>query len=74
MSSGSKYLKALAKRIDGLRQDRGLSYNQMALACDMDKAQVYALCTKGTNITVLTALKLAEGLEINVQELFDFRH
>ena len=74
MASGSKYLKALAKHINGLRQERGWSYQEMALACDMDKAQVHKLCTQGINITALTAVKLADGFEIRVSGLFDFKH
>jgi plasmid maintenance system antidote protein VapI len=72
MSKDTKSLKALAKHVDKLRRDRGLSFQQMALACDMDKGQVYILCTRGANITYLTALKVAKGLEIAVSELLNF--
>ena len=71
MSNDSKYLKFLAKHIDKLRRERGLSFQQMALACDMDKSQVYVLCTKGANITFLTAIKVAKGLDVSITELFD---
>jgi hypothetical protein len=74
MSAETKYLKALAKHIDNLRTEKGLSFQQMGLACELDKAQAYILCTKGANITALTAVKVAKGLEVTVSELFDFKY
>jgi DNA-binding XRE family transcriptional regulator len=74
VSTEAKYLKALAKHIDKLRREKGLSFQEMALACDMEKAQVYRLCNEGINITALTARKLAEGLEVTVSDLFDFSY
>lgn len=74
MSKDKKYLKALAKHIDKLRRERGLSYQQMGLACEMDKSQVHILCNQGANITALTAVKVANGLEITVSELFNFKY
>ena len=74
MPTDAKFIKALAKNIDKLRLEKGLSFQEMALACDMEKAQVYRICKEGINITSVTLLKISKGLEVSISELFNFKH
>jgi transcriptional regulator with XRE-family HTH domain len=68
----TKYLKALSKHIDKLRQDRSWSFQQMANACEMDKAQVYKICTDSVDLRVSSIEKLAKGFGITSSELLNF--
>jgi transcriptional regulator with XRE-family HTH domain len=74
MPKNDKFVKALGKHIDKIRREKGLSYQEMALACDMDKGQIYDLASTGTDLRASTLLKIAKGLEIPIAELFDFPH
>ncbi len=74
MPKNEKFIKALGKHIDKLRRERGLSYQEMALRCDMDKGQIYDLAKTGTDLRASTLLKIANGLEIPLSELFDFKN
>lgn len=71
MSKNAKYVKALGKQIDKIRREKGLSFQEMALRCDMDKSQAFRICTQGSNITVVTLHKIAKGLGVTIPELFD---
>ena len=72
MSTQVKYIKALSKRIDNLRKERNLSFQEMANACEMDKAQVYKICTVGVDLRTSSLHKIAKGFGITVSELFNF--
>jgi transcriptional regulator with XRE-family HTH domain len=74
MQKDAKYLKDLGKQIDKLRKERGLSFQEMAMRCEMDKAHAYRLCNEGMNATALTLLKVAKGLDATVQDLFNFKY
>lgn len=67
-----KFLKSFAKHLDKLRQRKGFSFQEMANACEMDKAQVYKMCTKGTDLRATSIVKLAKGLGVAVEEIFNF--
>ena len=74
MSTDAKFIKALGKNIDKIRLEKGLSFQEMALACEMEKAQVYRLCKEGINITSVTLLKISKGIDVSIQELFNFKY
>jgi transcriptional regulator with XRE-family HTH domain len=65
MPTDTKLIKALSKRINVLRQERNWSFNEMALACDMDKAQVYKICTVGVDLRTTSLNKIAKGCGIS---------
>ncbi len=62
----------LSKHIDKLRTERNLSFQEMADLCEMDKAQVYKICTKGVDLRTTSIAKIAKGLEIPIYGLFEF--
>jgi len=72
--NNEKYIRALGKQIDKIRVEKGLSFQQMALECEMDKAQVYKLCTEGINTTAVTLLKISKGLKVPIADLFNFKY
>ena len=74
MAGQEKYIQALAKRINDLRVERKLSFQNMADDCDLDKMQIYNICTKGLDIKASTIVKIAKGLEMAVSELMDFKY
>lgn len=74
MARDEKFIKALGKHIDKLRKEKGLSMAEMALACDMERAQVFKLSKNGLNLTASTLLQVAKGLDVPVSELFNFKY
>jgi transcriptional regulator with XRE-family HTH domain len=70
----AKYIKDLGKQIDKIRMEKHLSYNEMALRCEMEKSQAYRLCKTGINITSVTILKISKGLEVSIAEIFNFKY
>jgi transcriptional regulator with XRE-family HTH domain len=67
-----KDIKALSKRIDSLRLERGLSIREFAMRCDISKSQVNELGNKGIDFRYSTLTKIAKGLEMTVTELVNF--
>lgn len=67
----NEIIEQLSKRIDKLRMEKKLSFQEMADLCDMDKAQIYKICTKGVDLRTTSLAKIAKGLEIPVSRLFD---
>lgn len=74
MPKDTKFAKALGKHIDSIRRSKKLSYREMALACDMDKGQIYDLATAGTDVRASTLVKISKGLEVSMAELFNFKY
>jgi transcriptional regulator with XRE-family HTH domain len=70
----AKFTKALAAHINKLREERGLSYQQMADACEIEKNRAYLICTKGVDIKSYTLLRIAKGLGVSIADLFDFKY
>jgi transcriptional regulator with XRE-family HTH domain len=68
----TKYIKALSKHIDKLRQERDWSFQEMANACEMDKSQVYKICTTGVDLRISSIEKLAKGFGITASDLLNF--
>jgi len=74
MANNEKLLKALGKNIDRIRKEKGLSFQEMALRCEMEKSHLVRLTSQGMNITVTTLYKISKGLEISINEIFDFKY
>lgn len=74
MPKDTKFSKALGKHIDSIRRSKKLSYREMALACDMDKGQIYDLAKTGTDLRASTLIKISKGLDVPISELFNFKY
>ena len=66
-----KELIALGKRIKSIRKSKGLTQLELAVRVNKDYSSIARLEAGRTNPTYTTLLKIAEGLEIPVAELFE---
>ena len=66
-----KYYKSLGRKVNDFRERKGLSLNDLAAICDLEKTSISRIENGRTNITAKTALILAIALEIEPKELFD---
>lgn len=68
------FLIQFGKQLEMLRKKKGLSYRKLAQNCNIDYSNISKI-EKGTekaNITMLTLLELAKGLEVHPKKLMDF--
>jgi len=64
-------LKRLGKRIAELRTEKGLTQNNIADLCDIERSNIARIEAGNTNPTYLTLLKIANALNISISELLD---
>ena len=69
MKEQEKFLKAIGKNIERIRQQQGLTFQELALRSDVEKSNLVKLTTQGSNITVSTLYRIAKGLGVNAEEL-----
>lgn len=69
MSEQERFLKAVGKNVDKKRKEQKLSFSELALRCDMEKANLVKLTSQGKNITLISLYKIAKGLDVSVSEL-----
>lgn len=72
MATNNDFLIALGKRIDQLRKEKNLSFQELADLCEMEKSSLVKLTSHGNNITVNTLYNISRGLGISMKDLFDF--
>ena len=65
------YLVKFGQRIRELRQKTGLSQEKFALMIGMDRTYFYSVESCKRNISLLNIKKIADGLEITVDKLFE---
>ena len=65
------YLVKFGQRIRELRQKTGLSQEKFALMIGMDRTYFYSVESGKRNISLLNIKKIADGLEITVDKLFE---
>ncbi len=73
-AADSDFLIQFGKQLEKLRKKKDLSYRKLAQNCNIDYSNISKI-EKGTekaNITMLTLLELAKGLEIHPKKLLDF--
>ncbi|WP_233276858.1 helix-turn-helix domain-containing protein [Mucilaginibacter paludis] len=61
------------KRLKYLRQSKNLTYRKMALLCNVEYADIQRYETGKVNITLLSLGELAKALEVDPQELLNFK-
>lgn len=66
------FLKKLGQNIQRVRKEKGMTQVELGDLCDSEKSSINRIETGRTNPTTLTLKKIAEGLEISVDELFKF--
>lgn len=65
-------LAGFGKHVKSLREQKGLSLRELSYACNIDNSKISKIENGQINITVLTVLELASGLEIPATELLHF--
>lgn len=65
------YLVKFGQRIRELRQKTGLSQEKFALMIGMDRTYFSSVESGKKNISLLNIKKIADGLEITVDKLFE---
>ena len=65
-------LKQLGKRIAIIRKEKKITQLELAFRCDIEGPNITRIESGGTNPTFLTLKKIAEGLEISIDELLKF--
>ncbi len=63
-------LKNLARNIKAIRLSKELSQEKLAEKCDFDRTYISMLERAKRNPSYLNLLKLAKGLDIDINELF----
>jgi transcriptional regulator with XRE-family HTH domain len=64
-----KYFKKLGAKIKQLREERGVDQKAFAFDCEIGRTQLYMIENGKTNPRLLTLMKIAEGLEITLDDL-----
>lgn len=65
--------KILGRRIKEVRQSKNITQQQLAELTDMDQRSLSAIeC--GTNFPTKSLLKIANALNVELKELFDYEH
>lgn len=67
-----KFLLRFGTHLLELRKKKNLSYRKLAQNCDIDHADIRKYEKGEINMTILTMVEFAKGLEITLKELMDF--
>jgi len=65
-----KILKKFGKRLNNVRESRGMSLRELAAASGLEHAQIARIENGEKNPTLYTVIRLAEALDIFPGELF----
>ena len=66
-----QYLEKLGVKIKALREAIGLDQKAFAFECGIGRTQLYMIENGKTNPRLLTLLKIAQGLEVSLETLFE---
>jgi transcriptional regulator with XRE-family HTH domain len=68
-----KYFQALGKNLQNLRKTKGLSQQELANRCDVDRAKISSIETAKEDFVMTTLLEIAEALEVDPREILDIQ-
>lgn len=68
-----EYLQRIGENISRIRKEKGIKAKDLAYECDMEKSNLTPIEKGRINVTALTLLKIANALEVDVKEFFDFK-
>lgn len=66
-----KYLRKVGKRVASIRKDKGYTQEEVCTELEMDKPYLSSIENGRQNPTLLTLLKLAEAMGVEVKEFLD---
>lgn len=64
-----KYFIELGAKIKRLREEKGVDQKAFAFDCEIGRTQLYMIENGKTNPRLLTLMKIANGLEISLDNL-----
>jgi transcriptional regulator with XRE-family HTH domain len=64
-------LKNIGIRIKDIRESQGISQQDLAAACNFEKANMSRIEAGRTNLTIRTLFKIGQALKVTVSELVD---
>lgn len=64
------YLKNIGKNIKRIRKEIGITQVELGYRCDFERPSVNRIEAGNTNPTALTLKKIAEALEVPVEDFF----
>lgn len=70
--NGPEYLLLIGKNITKIRKLKGLTIVELGYRCDIEKSNLIPIEKGRINVTSLTLLKIAQALEVDVKEFFEF--
>ncbi len=65
----SQIQRHFGERLRGLRKERGLSQEALALSCDLDRSYIGGVERGERNISLINIYKIADALQIPAQDL-----
>jgi transcriptional regulator with XRE-family HTH domain len=74
MTKEEAFLKKLGERIDELRKEQNLSFQDLAYKSEINKSNLVTMTSKGSNITSLSLYKISKALNVPLSEIFDFKY
>ena len=63
------FLKQIGNRIRNCRMEAGLSQEQLAFTCDLDRTYIGSVERGERNISVLNLRKISDALKLNITDL-----
>jgi transcriptional regulator with XRE-family HTH domain len=65
----NNFLKKIGSQIRALRTESGLSQEELAFKCDLDRTYIGSVERGERNISILNLRKIAKALSININEI-----
>ncbi len=72
MRGGEKILIQFGKHLNKLRQEKGITQEDLAYNSGISLSQIARIETGKINPTLCTLIEIAKKLKVNKQDLFDF--
>jgi transcriptional regulator with XRE-family HTH domain len=66
------YLKNIGQNIKKIRKEKGITQVELGYRCDFERPSVNRIEAGNTNPTALTLKKIADALDVSVEEFFKF--
>lgn len=71
MNSYEEIIRSIAKKIKEIRQSKGLSVQEVAYRCDIERSNLSRLEAGKTNMTIKTLCIICTALNIKLSDLID---
>jgi len=66
------FLKQLGLKIATVRKEKKITQIELGLRCNIEKPYISLIESGGTNPTIVTLKKIADALDISIDELLKF--